>query len=143
VANCVVYSGTHDNDPTRGWWDLECDEDTRNRVRDYVGHGVDEPHWTLIRLGMLSVAHTFVMPMQDVLGLGREGRMNLPGAESGNWDWRMPAWVLDSETEPRRRLAHLTWLGRRRPEQAKSLYEEDREKAAREGRTADGLDPAR
>lgn len=141
--NCVVYSGTHDNDPTNGWWAHDCDDTVRGRVADYVGHPVTEPNWTLIRLGMLSVAHTFVMPMQDVLGLGREGRMNRPGAETGNWDWRLPAWALDPAHPSRERLAHLTWLGRRRPDQRQSLYEEARERAAREGRTDPGVDPAR
>jgi 4-alpha-glucanotransferase len=69
----------------------------------------------LIRLGMMSVAHTFVATMQDVLGLGCEARMNRPGAGDGNWSWRMPATVF---TDPaRERLARLTWLYRRRPDQ--------------------------
>ncbi|HOX25399.1 MAG TPA: 4-alpha-glucanotransferase [Candidatus Krumholzibacteria bacterium] len=139
--NCVVYSGTHDNDPTNGWWAHECDEPTRDRVRDYVGHPVDEPNWALIRLGMLSVAHTFVMPMQDVFGLGREARMNRPGSESGNWDWRLPGWGLDPAHPARERLAHLTWLGRRRPDQRKSLYEDARERDERARRAADEAAP--
>ena len=142
VPNCVVYSGTHDNDPTNGWWGLGCDEATRARVRDYVGGDIDEPNWTLIRLGMQSVAHTFVMPVQDVLGLGREGRMNLPGAESGNWDWRLPEWALDPAQPVRERLAHLTWLGRRRPDQRLSLLEEDRQRAERDGTAPGGVDAA-
>jgi len=125
VPNCVVYSGTHDNDPTNGWWADACDEATRDQVRDYVGHAVDQPHWTLIRMGMTSVAHTFVMPMQDVLGLGREARMNRPGSQDGNWDWRLPAWALDTEHEACRQLAHLTWLGRRRPDQREPLEIDD------------------
>ncbi len=75
--HAVVYSGTHDNDPTVGWWRHLADPATRALVAEYVGHEVHEPHWTLIRLGMMSPAHTFIAPMQDVLGLGREGRMNL------------------------------------------------------------------
>ncbi|MEZ4386813.1 MAG: 4-alpha-glucanotransferase [Candidatus Krumholzibacteriia bacterium] len=121
VPNCVVYSGTHDNDPTNGWWTEACDETVRDRVRDYVGRPVDEPNWTLIRLGMTSVAHTFIMPMQDVLGLGREGRMNLPGSDRGNWNWRLPAWALETGHPAFERLAHLTWLGRRRPDQRQPL----------------------
>jgi 4-alpha-glucanotransferase len=140
--NCVVYSGTHDNDPTNGWWHEDCDEDTKEKVRDYVGHDVDEPNWTLIRLGMQSVAHTFVMPMQDVLSLGREGRMNQPGAESGNWNWRVPAWALDPEHEARHRLAHLTWLGCRRPDQRRSLYEDEIEDAEQSSAGPRGAGPA-
>jgi 4-alpha-glucanotransferase len=136
VRNCVVYSGTHDNDPTNGWWELGCDEAVRDRVRDYVGGEIHEPNWTFIRMGMQSVAHTFVMPMQDVLGLGREGRMNRPGTESGNWDWRLPEEALDPGHPARERLAHLTWLGRRRPDQRRSLYEEQGDGEERE--SADG-----
>ncbi len=143
TQNCVVYSGTHDNDPTNGWWQHDCDETVRERVRDYVGHAVAEPAWTLIRMGLQSVAHTFIMPMQDVLGLGREARMNRPGDGDGNWSWRLPAWALDPEHPAARRLAHLTWLGRRRPDQRVSLYEEAREKAAREGKVLAGEDVAR
>lgn len=138
--NCVVYSGTHDNDPTRGWWEHECDETLRDRVRDYVGHAVDEPAWTLIRMGMQSVAHTFIMPLQDVLDLGREARMNRPGDGNGNWSWRLPHWGLELEHPAREHLAHLTWLGRRQPGQWKSLYDEAREKAAQEGTVLEGED---
>ena len=123
--NSVVYSGTHDNDPTNGWWLEACDEEARNRVREYVGHHVDEPNWTLIQMGMQSVAHTFIMPMQDVLGLGREGRMNLPGSDTGNWNWRLPEWALDPNHQVGRRLSRLTWLGRRMADQQRSVYDDD------------------
>jgi 4-alpha-glucanotransferase len=116
-ANCVVYSGTHDNDPTNGWWGLAATADEQERLRDYVGGDVAEPNWTLLRLGMQSVAHTFIAPMQDVLGLGRDGRMNLPGSEDGNWNWRLAGWALDAEHPSAQRLAHLTWLSRRRADQ--------------------------
>jgi 4-alpha-glucanotransferase len=139
-ANCVVYSGTHDNDPTCGWWEHQADDQIHRMVSDYVGYPVTEPAWTLIRLGMLSVGHTFIMPMQDVLSLGREARMNRPGAEDGNWNWRLTPDALDLEHPARHRLAHLTWLGRRRPDQQQSLYDEAREKAQREGKPADGAE---
>ena len=113
--NCVVYSGTHDNDPTLGWWEHRTDQTLRDLVTEYVGFPITEPNWVMIRLGMMSVAHTFIATMQDVLGLGREGRMNLPGQEDGNWNWRMPENAfLDPAGE---RLARLTWLSRRRPDQ--------------------------
>ena len=84
VRNCVVYTGTHDNDPTVGWWEHLAG---RRRPRHWwpstPAATVDEPHWTLIRLGMMSCAHTFIATMQDVLGLGREARMNLPGEGAG------------------------------------------------------------
>ena len=113
--HCVVYSGTHDNDPTVGWWEHRTSAGERDLVAEYVGGPVDEPNWTLLRLGMLSPAHTFIAPLQDVLGLGREARMNLPGEGTGNWDWRMPASTFTDAAGPR--LARLTWLGARRPDQ--------------------------
>jgi 4-alpha-glucanotransferase len=114
--NCVVYAGTHDNDPVLGWWRHLADAATKDFVADYAGYPADEPHWTLIRLGMRSSGHTFIATMQDILGLGREGRMNLPGEGKGNWDWRMPATAFTCSGGDR--LAHLTWLYRRRPDQA-------------------------
>ncbi len=117
-ANCVVYSGTHDNDPTLGWWRHLAGSAVKELVAEYTGGEVAEPNWTLIRLGMTSCAHTFIATMQDVLGLGREGRMNLPGEGSGNWNWRMPATAF---TDPAAgRLARLTWLSFRRPDQVLS-----------------------
>ena len=115
VTNCVVYSGTHDNDPTLGWWEHLADAATRDLVKEYTGCAVEEPNWTLIRLGMMSSAHTFIATMQDVLGLGRQARMNLPGEGTGNWNWRMPADALTDAAG--QRLARLTWLYRRRPDQ--------------------------
>ncbi|PID80957.1 4-alpha-glucanotransferase [bacterium DOLZORAL124_64_63] len=117
VPNCVVYSGTHDNDPTLGWWEHLTDARTRALVADYTGQEkVAEPHWTLLRLGMASCAHTFIATMQDVLGLGRKARMNLPGEGKGNWNWRMRPEALADEAG--QRLGHLTWLYRRRPDQS-------------------------
>lgn len=94
----VVYTGTHDNDTTLGWWTAEAGEgSTRSaasvarerlfaqRYLDTDGH---EMHWTLIRAAMASVADTVLVPMQDILGLGSEARMNLPGREAGNWRFR-------------------------------------------------------
>ncbi len=122
--NCVVYSGTHDNTPTVGWWQNETDVDIRWFVAEYVGHEIREPHWDLIRLGMMSVAHTFVATMQDVFGLSDEARMNTPGIESDNWTWRVAAGMLADETV-RERLAHLTWLYRRRPDQKSDVPAEE------------------
>ncbi len=113
--NTVVYTGTHDNDPVLGWWEHLADRRTREMVAEYSGCAVDEPNWTLIRLGMMSVAETFIVPMQDVLGLGRQGRMNLPGSGHGNWNWRLGA--ADLEHSGAERLARMTWLYRRAPGQ--------------------------
>jgi len=85
--NCVVYTGTHDNDTTVGWF-RSLPEDERAFCLKYLGTEGREIHWELIRLAMMSVADTVVIPLQDVLGLGSEARMNYPGRLGGNWTWR-------------------------------------------------------
>jgi len=79
----VVYTGTHDNDTTVGWWE-SLDDETRARS------GLDpaDPSWSLLELAWRSRAALAIAPLQDVLGLGNEARMNLPGTEHGNWGWR-------------------------------------------------------
>jgi 4-alpha-glucanotransferase len=97
VRNSVVYSGTHDNDTTKGWY-AQASEKERDFVRKYLARGDDNVAWEFIRLAFASVADTAVAPLQDVIGLGSEGRMNTPGLPSGNWGWRLkweqlPYWV--------------------------------------------------
>jgi 4-alpha-glucanotransferase len=99
VENSVVYTGTHDNDTTVGWFRSQAGEGTTrtadeiSRERDYalryVGTDGYEIHWDFIRLAIASVARLAIFPMQDVLGLGTECRMNMPSTASGNWLWRM------------------------------------------------------
>lgn len=115
IQNCVVYTGTHDNNTTLGWYlGGEADEVSKGYLTEYVGHDIQEPHWDMIRLGMMSVANTFVMPLQDVFGFGEDTRMNTPGKESGNWGWRVGAeWF---ESDARHRLAHMTHIFARWPE---------------------------
>ena len=119
--NCVAYSGTHDNNTTLGWWNSgEATEHVKQFVTTYIGHDVTDPHWTMIRLGMLSSAHTFVMTMQDILGYGEDARMNTPGKEGGNWGWRF---TEDKLNDPAKEyLGHLTWLSKRRPDQQGAIY---------------------
>lgn len=115
TANCIVYTGTHDNNTTRGWWEGEVDERTRNFVKDYLGQDVHDIVWTLARVGMRSSARVFIMPLQDVLGLGAKSRMNLPGAPAGNWTWRFNDSAL---THPGKdALLHITRLYQRHPDQ--------------------------
>ena len=83
----AVYTGTHDNDTARGWYAGLSDEE-RRRVWDYLGSDGREIEWALIRAAYSSVAETAIVPMQDVLGLGSEARMNTPAAPGGNWRWR-------------------------------------------------------
>lgn len=114
--NCVAYTGTHDNDTTVGWWLSEAGEgSTRNtheidREREYALEYLksdgSEIQWDFIRGVWASVAHTVVAPVQDLLGIGTEGRMNLPASSAGNWQWRL---VKDSITpEIADRLRRLT-----------------------------------
>ena len=99
--NCVCYVGTHDNETVMEWRDSAAPEDYANAV-DYLGlHEAEGIHWGMIRGGMSSVADTFVVQMQDILGLGAESRMNTPGKEQGNWQWRLPAGSLTKDLAER------------------------------------------
>jgi 4-alpha-glucanotransferase len=94
----VVYTGTHDNDTTVGWWRSTGGSDSTRAAEDvaeekafaleYLGADGREMNWTLIRTALASVADTVIIPIQDILGLGSEARMNLPGRASGNWRFR-------------------------------------------------------
>lgn len=108
--NTVVYGGTHDNDTSIGWW-AQASEAERAHVRDYLATDGHDIAWDLIRTACASVADTAIHPMQDVLGLGGDCRMNLPGKGEGYWEWRF-AWeqVLPEQA---RRLRHLCVLYRR------------------------------
>jgi 4-alpha-glucanotransferase len=109
--NTVVYTGTHDNNTTQGWW-ADAAPALRLQVLDYLGSADDdEIHWQLVRAACASVADTAIYPLQDVLGLGGEHRMNLPGQGEGHWEWRF-SW---SQVQPlhAERLARLGRLYRR------------------------------
>ena len=108
----VVYTGTHDNDTTAGWFAAASPEE-RQRVLDYIGASGTDPTWDLIRLAYASVADTAIVPLQDVLGLGGEARMNRPGQLGGNWRWRCTASML-SDDGARRLAALAERYGRRR-----------------------------
>ena len=100
--NCVVYTGTHDNNTVRGWFEREASPDERRRLFGYLGREVpvDEVHWAMIRLAMMSRARWAILPMQDVLGLGEEARMNKPSVPTGNWEWRLlPGQLSDHISE--------------------------------------------
>jgi 4-alpha-glucanotransferase len=93
-VNSVTYTATHDNQTTVGWWN-SLDEGARDRVRHYLGHGVEDPAWDLLRVSLASPANTSIVPMQDILRLGDEARMNIPATTNGNWSWRMLPHQLD------------------------------------------------
>ena len=108
VPNAVVYTGTHDNDTTRGWWST-LDSDARRRVADYLGTSGPEIEWDLIRAAYSSVAERAIVPLQDVFGLGSEARMNDPAKAEDNWGWRARENEFVNDRNARvRRLAELT-----------------------------------
>jgi 4-alpha-glucanotransferase len=119
----VVFTGTHDNDTTAGWWTgsdaghstrtLEEIERERDHARRYLRTDGTEIHWAFIHAVMASVADVAMIPMQDVLGLGSRARMNAPGRPTGNWRWRMRADMLAAA--PRDRLRELSVLYERFP----------------------------
>jgi 4-alpha-glucanotransferase len=91
VPNSVLYTGTHDNNTVRGWFDNEATPVQKERIIEYLGHSVSSQHIHLefIRMAMMSVSKIAIIPMQDVLGLGSAARMNRPATVNGNWEWRM------------------------------------------------------
>lgn len=105
VRNSVIYTGTHDNNTARGWFEKEAGPEVKQRLFAYLGReiSVDEVHWELIRLAMMSVANLAIIPMQDILGLGEETRMNRPAGGAGNWEWRLLPEQLTVETAARLR----------------------------------------
>jgi 4-alpha-glucanotransferase len=94
-ARSVVFTGTHDNNTTVGWFHNDLDWAGQERVRAYLGRDGSDIAWDLIRLAFSSVAELAIVPMQDVLRLGNEARMNVPGAPLGNWSWRFQDAQLD------------------------------------------------
>ena len=96
--NCVVYTGTHDNNTTIGWYN-ELGAAERDFLNDYLD-GVNENrvHWQLIRLAMGSVADVCIIPMQDIMGLPSSARMNRPQTTQGNWRWRLLPGQFDGQT---------------------------------------------
>lgn len=89
VKDCVAYTGTHDNDTSRGWYE-SASEKERDFCRRYLARSGEDISWDLIRAIWSSVAFLVLAPMQDLLSLGTEARMNYPSKASGNWQWRMP-----------------------------------------------------
>ncbi|NTW01460.1 MAG: 4-alpha-glucanotransferase, partial [Oscillochloris sp.] len=92
---CVVYSGTHDNDTTVGWFN-EISEAERETIRLYLGRNGTDIAWDLFRLALMSVADMAVVPLQDILRLSSDARMNTPGRPDGNWNWRFRAEALNN-----------------------------------------------
>ncbi len=118
APNVVAYTGTHDNDTTAGWFRSVAGEGSTRTAKqierertfclNYLKSDGQEIHWDFIRAVWASVANTAVVPLQDVLGLGTEARMNLPNSTSGNWAWRYKSGALTAEIG--QRLGELTEL---------------------------------
>ena len=87
----VVYTGTHDNNTVRGWWENESDERMRSLVSEYTGLEISALNVSevFVNMALSSTSALAVIPVQDILSLGEEARMNVPGVAAGNWLWRM------------------------------------------------------
>ncbi len=114
--NCIVYTGTHDNNTTQGWLKSEASAEDKERLAEYLGYPInpEHVHSDMIRLALSSVAETAVIPMQDYLGLGEEARMNFPQKTDGNWLWRVLPEQISSDLA--KHLAHLNWFYSREPD---------------------------
>lgn len=110
----VIYTGTHDNDTVVGWWNSGAAEHERRNAECYLGRSDDGIHWAFIRAALCSPASLSVIPLQDVLGLGSEARMNTPSLDGGNWRWRFQENQLDGIDAAK--LAQLVELSDRVPQ---------------------------
>ncbi len=122
AAGKVIYTGTHDNDTTVGWY-TSADDRVRRSAEAYLGCCTDGIQWAFIRSALSSVAELALIPLQDVLGLGSEARMNTPSREDGNWKWRFSSAQITDELC--RKLARLVEVTDRLPQQIPVLREQD------------------
>jgi 4-alpha-glucanotransferase len=109
----VMYTGTHDNDTVRGWWNSGAAEHERRNAEAYLGRSNDGIHWAFIRAAVCSPASLSIVPLQDVFGLGSDARMNTPSLDNGNWRWRFEQSQLQDEFAAK--LAQLAELSDRVP----------------------------
>jgi 4-alpha-glucanotransferase len=123
TADRVVYTGTHDNDTTLGWWNSTATENERRAAEAYVGPCKDGINWAFIRAAQASVANFSVFPLQDVLGLGSEARLNTPSVKTGNYHWRYQAGSLTRDLAER--LASLAEVTDRLPQPISVPQSED------------------
>ncbi len=110
VPNSVVYTGTHDNDTTLGWF-TSLDVEQRQHVLEYLGQPAEKMPWPLIRSMLASIANLGVVPMQDLLGMDSTARMNTPGTTEGNWNWRF-SWEMVDEGLAQRLRKQIEMYGR-------------------------------
>ncbi|MCC7565486.1 MAG: 4-alpha-glucanotransferase [Methanomicrobiaceae archaeon] len=109
VQNCVLYTGTHDNNTVLGWFEQDATPEERERVFSYMGREIapGEISGEFVRLALMSVADTVIIPIQDYLGLGAEARVNRPGTHEGNWEWRISPDLLTPDLA--RRMKDLAY----------------------------------
>jgi 4-alpha-glucanotransferase len=107
--NFIVYTGTHDNNTTRGWY-KQADDETKNSLKEYTGKDISEEdvHWVLAKMAYASVAATVILPMQDVLNLDENARMNIPASADSNWSWRLLPGQINKDIE--NKLKHLVTM---------------------------------
>jgi 4-alpha-glucanotransferase len=122
VSNCVVYTGTHDNDTVIGWYQ-SASEDERDHFRRYLAVDGHDVAWDMMRMAYMSVADTAVATMQDLMRLGPEARMNFPGKVGGYWRWRYTADMLTGYISEN--LRGLTELYGRAPGEGQRLKSKD------------------
>jgi 4-alpha-glucanotransferase len=108
TSNFVVYTGTHDNNTTIGWFDGLAEQE-RERVQCYLGRNGSDIAWELMRLSLMSVADMAITPVQDILRLGAESRMNMPGTALNNWEWRLRSKMLNPGIAQGLRLLTTTY----------------------------------
>jgi 4-alpha-glucanotransferase len=110
TTNCVVYTGTHDNNTTQGWYAAEASPENKANLAEYLGNDVrvESLHWDMIRIAAGTIAEIMIVPMQDFLGLGADTRMNTPQIGEGNWQWRVLTDQLSEELV--KKIARITWL---------------------------------
>ena len=123
AAGKVIYTGTHDNDTTVGWFHSGAADHERRNAEAYLGRCDDGIHWAFIRAAQTSPADLALIPLQDVLGLGSEARMNTPSLHGGNWKWRFAPGQFTSELTAK--LAHLAEVTDRLPQSFPIRTDED------------------
>lgn len=112
--NNILYTGTHDNNTLLGWWCMDAGDRGQARVKAFAEKWFkqawdgSDPYLMLTRIGMESATNMFILPLQDVLGLGATSRMNTPATDSGNWRWRCEDADLNPQSEAWQRVKHLT-----------------------------------
>lgn len=141
--NCVVYTGTHDNETLVQWW-KGLDEESKAFAEEYMDNA-DTPdekkYWDFVRLAMMSSANTCIIPLQDYLGLDAEARINKPSTLGGNWEWRMDAGMLSEEMQEK--IYRLTRISSRLSEEKQQIEKEKlEEKKAQEAKAKLELEKA-